>query len=428
MISDRSRTGQRDGLIGESSDSAGVRDRQGPQSTSRRIAGPVSEFLMPATDSIVQGPGARRELPAILKGLDASRVLVITGRSLGASQAFGEIARALAAGEIEAATHVGTVAHNPVESIMAIVDMAAEFRPHAIVSFGGGTPVDAAKLTALALAAGATERSTFLAQAVQFSYPDIEFVREITGSFIPIVAIPTTLSAAEWDGFASCVDTEDHRKVVFRQRRMTPRVVILDPELARMTPRDLWITSGVRAIDHAVESIYSSMAYPYATSLALGALELLSANLADSAGSLGREDAILACQVATSMSICGIHTVSLGLSHALGHQLGALGVPHGVTSCLTLPHVMRFLEPVTKVEQQRIARALCQNPQENRPAADLVAELLEVLAVPRRIRDFAIGLDDLEAIAERALTDVIIRECPVELSRDSLRDLLKQAW
>jgi alcohol dehydrogenase len=128
------------------------------------------------------------------------------------------------------------------------------------------------------------------------------------------------------------------------------------------------------------------------------------------------------------MSICGIHTVSLGLSHALGHQLGAFGVPHGVTSCLTLPHVMRFLEPATKIEQHRIARALYPNLEEDRSAADLMAGLLEELAVPRRIRDFAIAMDDLDAIAERALADVVIRECPVELSRDGLRELLKQAW
>lgn len=419
------RTGQNDG---QPEETAGARDRPGPRSHSRRLTGTVREFLMPATDSIVQGPGSRRELPKILKGLDASRVIVITGRSLGASQALVDIARDLATVGIEAATHVGAIAHNPVESIMAIVQMALEFRPDAIVSFGGGTPVDAAKLTALALAAGADTKRTLLAHAVQFRYPDTEFVREIAGSFVPVVALPTTLSAAEWDGFASCVDAEDRRKIVFRQRRMTPRVVILDPELARLTPRELWITSGVRAIDHAVESIYSSKAHPYATSLALGALELLSANLAASAGGSGREDAILSCQIAASMSIGGIHTVSLGLSHALGHQLGAFGVPHGVTSCLTLPHVMRFLEPATRAEQQRIARALCSNSKEDRSAADLMAGLLEEFAVPRRIRDFGIALDDLDAIVERALADVVIRECPVELTRDSLREILAQAW
>ncbi len=58
------------------------------------------------------------------------------------------------------------------------------------------------------------------------------------------------------------------------------------------------------------------------------------------------------------MSIIGVHNVSLGLSHAIGHQLGALGIPHGVTSCIMLPHVMRFLEPVTQEAQARMATTL----------------------------------------------------------------------
>lgn len=388
----------------------------------------IREFQMPATDRIAQGAGVSKSLPDILRGLKATRALLVTGRSVGESAEFALIAGSLADAGIETRTHARVIAHNPVENLLELVQEAQAFGPHAIVSVGGGTPVDASKLTALALAAGVTDRESFLDHAVQFRYPDTEFVKEVAGSFIPVVAVPTTLSAAEWDGFASCVDNVEKRKIVFRNIEMTPRVVVLDPDLAAVTPRELWITSGVRAIDHAVESACSIKAHPYATSLALGALDLLGANLAASIEGPDRMQAILNCQIAAGMSIAGIHTVSLGLSHALGHQLGAFGVPHGATSCLTLPHVMRFLEPVTASTQQRIARALSPYGNPDRSAADLVEELFTTLGVPRRIRDFGLKETDLDDIAEHALTDVVIRVCPVKLSRESLRDLLGRAW
>jgi alcohol dehydrogenase len=129
------------------------------------------------------------------------------------------------------------------------------------------------------------------------------------------------------------------------------------------------------------------------------------------------------------MSIVGVHNVSLGLSHAIGHQLGALGVPHGVTSCIMLPHVMRFLAPATREEQERIAAALRKGlgVQEG-SAADLIDRLFNQLGVPRRISQFNVSRDKMNLIAEATMADVVARESPVPINREIIVGLLEKAW
>jgi alcohol dehydrogenase class IV len=99
----------------------------------------------------------------------------------------------------------------------------------------------------------------------------------------------------------------------------------------------------MRAVDHAVETLYSSYQHPVSASQAAAALRLLATHLAASLDAT-RLDERLQCQTAAWMSVQGIAYAGLGLSHALGHQIGPRwNVAHGVTSCITLPHAMRAL-------------------------------------------------------------------------------------
>jgi alcohol dehydrogenase len=207
---------------------------------------------------------------------------------------------------------------------------------------------------------------------------------------------------------------------------LTPAVVFLDPEVAATTPRPLWATTGMRAVDHAIETSYARNAMPVTTTLALGALTALHDNLAGSVANPDDLAAALECQWAAMMSITGVHNVSLGLSHAIGHQLGGFGVPHGVTSCITLPHVMRFLLPATQANQARIAQAMGREKPEQ--AADAVEDLIASLHVPHRIRDVGVDRASFPAIANATLGDIVARESPVTVTHDSVMELLEAAW
>ena len=156
---------------------------------------------------------------------------------------------------------------------------------------------------------------------------------------------------------------------------MMPRSVILDPADTVHTPEWLFLSTGIRAVDHAVEDICSINAQPLSDGTSLHALRLLSRGLRAVKADPADLEARLDCQLGSWMSIMGSQNgVQKGASHGIGHVLGGTaGVPHGYTSCVMLPPVLRFNEPVNAERQAWVSEAL------GRPgvkAADAVAELV----------------------------------------------------
>jgi alcohol dehydrogenase class IV len=388
----------------------------------------IRTFDMPTVDRVVQGPGAMKLVGDEMNKRNYERAFLVTGRSIGSGQPFRDLVDNL--GDRVAGVFDTVQAHNPVDLVVEIVGQARAADANVIVGVGGGSPVDAAKLAAIGVTHDVQTTEDLAKFYLKFTYPSTIEVRPLDTKPLPVFAIPTTLSAAEWDGFAGCVDHERDTKEIAVYRETTPEVVFLDPELASHTPRDLWTTTGVRALDHAVETAYAINAHPFTTALANGALALLATYLPRSAKDPHDYEAAQQCQIAAWMSIIGVHNVSLGLSHGIGHQLGALGVPHGVTSCIMLTHVMRFLEPATTEAQHRMAATLAEaglaKPGES--AADALDRLLDELQVPRKVSDFNIPRNKMDAVVTAALGDIVIRESPRPVDRKVIKDLLELAW
>lgn len=383
---------------------------------------------MPRIDRVVQGPGAVHAIGEELRSRGLSRAYLVTGRSVGSSAHFRDLVDEL--GDSVAGVYDRVLAHNPVDRVVELIGEARASGADVLIAVGGGSPIDAAKLAALGVAHGITTAEGLAEFAVVFEYPDTVKIRPLDTPPLPTFAVPTTLSAAEWDGFCGSVDHARDTKDLTAYLELTPQVVFLDPEFAAHTPRDLWAQTGVRALDHAIEIGYAKNAHPFFSALTTGALRLLAANLPRSAADPQDHEAALNCQIAAWMSIIGVHNVSLGLSHAIGHQLGALGIPHGVTSCIMLPHVMRFLEPVTQDAQARMATTLVEagvaTPGE--PAADAMDRLLNELGVPRRVSDFDIPRDKIAVVAKTSMGDIVVRESPRPVDEATITELLKKVW
>lgn len=384
----------------------------------------VAVFEMPRTRRIVYGAGARHTVADEVEALGSERVAVITSPSVAAHAQYRDVVAAL--GSRVAVEFTAIKPHPPADMVVQLIRQCRGAGVEVYLGIGGGSAVDCAKFAALGVGEKIDDPETLMDFGVHFEYPDREWTRPLTSEIATIMSVPTTLSAAEWDGFAGTVDTATGTKYVARYLDLTPDIVFLDPELAATTPRDLWATTGMRAVDHAIETSYARNAMPVTTTLAMGALAELYTNLARSVEDAADLDAALQCQLAAMMSITGVHNVSLGLSHAIGHQLGGFGVPHGVTSCITLPHVMRFLLPATEPQQERIARAMGRSSATE--AADAVAELIASLGVPHRIRDVGVPRDSSPQIADATLGDVVARESPVTVTREAIIELLEAAW
>jgi maleylacetate reductase len=209
---------------------------------------------------------------------------------------------------------------------------------------------------------------------------------------------------------------------------MIPRTVILDPAASVLTPEWLFLSTGIRAVDHAVEDICSVDRQPISEGAAFHALRLLGKGLPAAKADAADLEARLDCQIGAWMSMVGSQTgVSKGASHGIGHVLGGTAdVPHGYTSCIMLPHVLRFNQKVNTDKQARVSEAL---GQPNEPAADVVGALISGLGLPTRLRDVGVKEDQLDLIAVNSMHDRWIHTNPRKIDGPPvIRNLLDAAW
>ncbi len=294
------------------------------------------------------GPGS----VAHLAELKASRVAVVTTRSL--RDRLSHLG-------IEPATVVLVGQHAPQAQIDAGVEAARG--ADAIVSFGGGSAIDAAKIISVRLAGE-------------------------DGRALPHTAVPTTLSVAELAAGAGFTN-EHGDKAGMRDPRLMPARVIYDAELTTWTPMELWLSTGIRALDHAVEGFLADGEHPFNDVMALEGIRRLFDSLPRAKAAPSDLDVRTENQLAAWFTFTLPGPSAGGLSHTMGKQIGARhGIPHGVTSCLLLPHVMRYLAPKMP---ERFARL---------PSPDEVAELIASLGLPQHIAAYGIGEPELRRAAQ----------------------------
>lgn len=395
------------------------------------MSGPdVTSYAYPATERVVYGEGAVQHLTAECDRLGGRRVLLISTPSLSGSEAELQLSELL--GERCVGTSHDCTQHVPLESVTRLIASTRELEPEIVVTFGGGSVIDAGKALCAALAEGYVDADALYAHRIVFEYPDRISQHPFAGErVIPHIAIPTTLSAAEYDGIFGM--TYEGRKDLYNDSRLTPRVVVLDPDVTRLTPEALWAGSGIRALDHAVEIYLSRSATPVTDAAALHAVKLLFAHLPRSIEDPRDSEARLACMQAAWLSMIGVENVTLGLSHGIGHQIGArCGVPHGVTSCVMLPTVMELMVSVMPQRLADLAQAMgaANSRVPSQLAAEasaLVRDFIASLGLPTTLGQVGVSRSDFDLIAEDAMGDFVVASAPTTVSKSDIVDLLGRA-
>jgi alcohol dehydrogenase len=390
----------------------------------------MTAYAYPTTERILYGAGSIGELPEECERLGVERVLLLTTPSLAESRVEATVHAAL--GKRCAALSRDCAQHVPSEVVDRLLQVGRELAPDAIVTVGGGSVTDAAKALAAALADGIDTAAALRELRIVFEYPDSLTMPRLDAEPIPIVAVPTTLSAAEYDGIFGM--THAGTKDLYMDARLSPRSVVLDPEATHETPDELWAASGVRALDHAIEIYLSKTPTPVTDAASLHAVRLLFEHLPHSLDDRTDDEARLSCLQAAWLSMIGVDNVTLGLSHGIGHQIGArCGVPHGVTSCVMLPTVlarMVDLMPRRLADLAAVMDAAASGmPQAEAAtrAPELVREFVSRLGLPTRLSEVGVGADDFELIADDAMADFVVAFAPLDVSKDEIRSLLVEA-
>lgn len=400
--------------------------------------GRFATYCVPPLEAVTFGPGGLEHLDTILRSLAVQRAFVVTTRSVVRSRGMTRLREIL--GSRECGMFTETRPHVPESAVFAATQEVQRTAADALISFGGGTATDTTKDCNLLLASGARAWSD-LAPLVtsrdrKSSTTAFETVR-LNGPILPHIAIPTTLSGGEFTFSASMKHEESRSKQLFIYYNLAPRFVILDPEVTLETPKDLWLSSGIKAIDHCVETLYSTDRQPVTEAMAEAGLvdliEYLPRSIEDPAdlASRGR------CQIGAWLAIFGIMNVRLGLSHAIGHQVGARwGVPHGITSCLTMPAAIAFNAEAAGVRMHRIARAMglrASQREDPRAVGSRVSRrlraLIRGLGLPTRLRDVGADRREFPEIAKHVLGDPLMASNPRRVERpEELLPLLDAMW
>jgi maleylacetate reductase len=359
-------------------------------------------------EQVIYGRPALEVVRELAAGFGAQRLLITTTGSLSGPDG---LAARLAEGLGEACVGVfsGISAHSPREGVIAGAAAARRVGTDLLVALGGGSVIDATKAMQLALWGG-IERAEDLGAYRAGSGPDRIDVTKLTVG-VRMIAIPTTLSAAEFTPFAGVTDVVHRSKEGYAHPLLAPRAVILDPILTVATPARLWFSTGMKAVDHAVEQLCNPVRSPYADALAEAGLKALAKGLKAVRAAPADLDARLECQIGMWLAMSGAGSGrGLGASHAIGHTLGGTyGVPHGITSGIALPAVLAWNKGVADDRQRLVAQLLGQ-PETS--ASEAVRGLARSLDLPTTLSAVGVGADQFRAIAEHTLHDRGVRSNP----------------
>src|SRR5215212_7514445 len=356
-------------------------------------------------ERVVYGKPAGPALRAEAERLGARRVFVTTTKSVAQSARLADVIRDL--GDRYAGVYAGITAHSPRPCVIEGAQLARDAKADLLVAVGGGSAIDATKVMLIALWQGATTIDDLdlyrAGRPKEGAAPPSESITPPADA-IRMIAVPTTLSAAEFNAFAGVSDPRHGIKESFGHRLVVPRVIVLDPAATLATPMDLMLSTGLKAVDHAVERLCSQQANPFATGTSSEALKLLSHALPAHKEYPDDRETRLNLQFGMWLSIgAGTSGVGVGASHGIGHVLGAAcHVPHGHTSCVMLPAVLRWNLSANADRQKRVSEAF---GKPEMAAADLVAGLVKTLGLPTTLHAVGVGKDRFREIAEKSMHD-----------------------
>jgi maleylacetate reductase len=384
-------------------------------------------YRFPPMESVIYGRPFAEALAEQVEQSEAHSVFLLASGSLNRETDMVEqVRRALGNRLAGVCARIG--AHTPRIDVVEAANAARAAGADLLVTLGGGSVTDAAKMVAFCLGNDLREPAELDNYRAQVS-ADGKILRPRTRPpAIRTVTVPTTLSAGEYTASAGCTDTLRQVKESFGHPLMMPKSVVLDPRATIHTPEWLLLSTGIRAVDHAVEDICSPECQPISEGASYHALKLLGRGLSGIKADPLDLDARLDAQLGAWMSMVGSQTgVPKGASHGIGHVLGGTAhVPHGYTSCVMLPHVLRFNAAVNADRQALVSEAL---GRPGEPAADVVAALIAGLGLPGRLRDVEVREDQLDRIAELSMHDRWIHTNPRKIDGPAVvRRLLEAAW
>jgi alcohol dehydrogenase class IV len=345
------------------------------------------------TPQIHFGENALEQLPGILTGIGAKRVLIITDKGIINTGICDRVQKALDGSGCEVFIEDRVEPDPSIDLVQQIADRTRKEKVDALIGLGGGSSIDSTKVAA------ALSTNTKDVEA----YIGIDLLEKDS---LPVIAIPTTAgTGSEVTHIAILSDEKAQLKKGIVSPRIIPSHALLDPALTTGLPPKLTAATGMDALCHCVEAFTSVNASPYSDLFAEKAIKLIAANLRTvfAAGSNmeARSGMLLGSLYA------GISFANAGVTavHAFAYPLGGMfHVPHGLANSLMLPTVLEYNLIGNEERFSQVAALLTGNPEAKAAdAAAFVNKLSRDLQMPQNLKEAGIPEEAIEPMAEGAV-------------------------
>ncbi|PQE19498.1 hypothetical protein CJF32_00007469 [Rutstroemia sp. NJR-2017a WRK4] len=376
----------------------------------------------------------------LIQDLKSHKPYLIVSKSISKTQNFVNLKKALNDAEHGlqlAGIRFGISSHTPWDEVLEVVRDARECGADALVTLGAGSLTDGGKVVQLALANNVSTHD----ELAQVSADEVERTgRKINPCQVPMINIPTSLSGGEYSSLAGATDSQTREKVMFLHGDMGAEIVVLDPELCESTPERVWLSSGIRGVDHCVEGwgYLGREGREDGVEEFRKGLRLLVPSLLVTKGEKEDKNARMESMWGVVEAMKGLgNGVQMGASHGMGHQLGPFGVGHGETSCIFLPEVLKFNarhasstpnpSRILSLQKSILSLLWAEAPvksvlekrglsQETADLGDVIGAIIDELGLPRTLKDVGVGRDKFEALTVNCLKDRWLATNPVPVT------------
>jgi maleylacetate reductase len=397
----------------------------------------MSEFhYIGYAQEIIFGPGALARLSEAVDRFGWRQLLLCTTGSARRSGRAAQIESAL--GDRLAAVYDRVQPHVPDSQVSEALALADENAVDAVVGLGGGSPLGMAKAVASALE---EKRTGCPARA---AFPTDQ-------PLVPVAAIPTTYAGSEMTAGYGVTRLEGGaaRKVTVADPKIAPKLVIYDPQLTLDLPPEMTASTGINALAHCVEALYSITRHPLSTAAAISGVRHI-VNALPRCYAVGDDlEARTAMLMGAHLAGAALASVAMGLHHGLCHVLGGTaGVPHGIANSIVLPHAMRFNADVASERaevtapqapaqgwglQAAEAMGITLNGRSTEAAVEAAAQkvydLVGQMNLPRHLRDAGVNEADLPRLAQLAFQSRTVQNNPKPITDPAqIEALLRAAW
>lgn len=372
---------------------------------------------------VIFGPGSLGKLAETTERFGWQRMMLCTTERFRSRGRIAPIEAML--GERLVVTYEHVEPHVPEHAVTEATALATEHAVDAVIGLGGGSAIGMAKAVSMILEELHTGHPARAASPTE-------------QPLIPVIAIPTTYAGSEMTPVYGVTRHADGlaRKVTVSDPKIAPKLVIYDPLLTLDLPARVTAGTGINAAAHCIEALYSITRNPLSTAAALGGLRAIAHALprcfADGADVEARGEMLTGAFLAGT----ALSNVAMGLHHGICHVIGgATGAAHGDANSVMLPHVMRFNLDATAPQLALAAEAMGlpvggrDTEEAAASAAQLVADWVEQMRLPRRLRDIGVREEILPELAQMAFASRTVQNNPkpiVDVAQ--IEDLLRQTW